>query len=272
MTPSYNQGQFLEETIRSVLLQGYPNLEYIVMDGGSTDATMDLLERYDPWIDHWVSEPDDGQSDAINKGFDRATGDIYTWLNSDDYYAPDALGTMARAFSSCEDEVGAIVGKGHKVNEEGEIVYTPPDSELTREAFLNWMNGGNFMQPACFFRPEAWEKAGPLRKDLEYTMDVDLWLKMIRRYQFKRIGDTIAYAYAHQGAKTTEDRERMRIQQIVLVAEHGGTEIAHREAMSLADEFAQTADERDQMRRKIQRVTSHPLYRLVRPFYNWFVR
>ncbi len=175
VTPSYNQGQFIEETIRSVLLQGYPNLEYIVVDGGSDDETVEILERYDPWIDKWVSEPDEGQSDAINKGFNRATGEIFAWLNSDDYYASGAFTTMARAFSSYGDEVGALVGTGHKVNETGEVVYTPEGSDLTHEAFLNWLSGGSFMQPACFFRQEAWERCGPLRTDLRYSMDVDFF-------------------------------------------------------------------------------------------------
>jgi glycosyltransferase involved in cell wall biosynthesis len=272
VTPSYNQGQFIEETIRSVLLQGYPNLEYIVMDGGSSDETVEILERYDPWIDHWVSEPDEGQSDAVNKGFGQASGEILAWLNSDDYYAPGVLRIMAEAFASAGGDVGAVVGTGHKVNREGEIVYTPPSSDLTRNDFLNWMNGGNFMQPACFFRRGAWEKAGPLRCDLEYPMDVDLWLKMARACRFKRVDATIAYAYAHPGAKTTGERERVRMETILLIAEHGGDEIARREAMKLADEFAQTADELDQMRKKIHRLTSHPLYRFVRPFYRWFVQ
>ncbi len=266
VTPSYNQGQFIEETIRSVLLQAYPNLEYIVVDGGSTDETIEILERYDSWIDYWVSEPDDGQSDAINKGFDMVTGDLYAWLNSDDYYAPGALATMARAFSSFEREVAAIVGEGHKVNTDGEIVYTPQGSDLTREAFLNWMSGGNFMQPACFFRREAWENAGPLRTDLEYPMDVDLWLKMVQDYRFERIEHTIAYAYTHEGAKTTGERSRMRAETILLLAEHEEYNVAHREIMEMADQMA----ELKQAREKLSRITHHPLYRnVLGPIYHW---
>jgi glycosyltransferase involved in cell wall biosynthesis len=263
VTPSYNQGAFIEETIRSVLLQRYPNLEYIVVDGGSTDETTEILERYDPWIDHWVSEPDEGQSDAVNKGFGQATGEILAWLNSDDYYAPGALRTMAAAFASADGDVGAVVGTGHKVNREGEIVYTPPGSDLTRDDFLNWMNGGNFMQPACFFRRDAWEQAGPLRTDLEYPMDVDLWLKMIRDYQFERVDETIAYAYIHDDAKTTGERERMRVETILLLLEHGADEVAHREAMRMADDLADA-------RKKVLRITQNPLYRAVRPLYKWF--
>src|SRR5688572_24844846 len=97
VTPSYNQGQFLEETIRSVLLQGYPNLEYIIMDGGSTDGSVDIIRKYEPYIAYWVSTTDRGQSHAINKGFSLATGHLMGWLNSDDVYAPNALMSIAQS-------------------------------------------------------------------------------------------------------------------------------------------------------------------------------
>ena len=100
VTPSFNQGRFLEETIRSVLLQGYPSLEYIVMDGGSTDDSVDIIRKYEPWLMFWASGPDQGQSDAINKGFERATGAIWGYINSDDLYEPDALRTAAEIFLS----------------------------------------------------------------------------------------------------------------------------------------------------------------------------
>ena len=97
VTPSYNQGEFIERTIRSVLLQGYPNLEYIIIDGGSTDRSVELIGKYEPFIRYWVSEPDKGQSNAINKGFQHASGGIFAWLNSDDIYLPGALVAVAKA-------------------------------------------------------------------------------------------------------------------------------------------------------------------------------
>ncbi len=98
VTPSYNQGQYIEETIRSVLLQGYPNLEYIVMDGGSSDNSLEIIQRYSPWLTYWTSERDEGQADAINKGFERANGKLIAWLNSDDIYYPGTVASSARAF------------------------------------------------------------------------------------------------------------------------------------------------------------------------------
>jgi glycosyltransferase involved in cell wall biosynthesis len=109
VTPSYNQARFLEQTILSVLNQGYPNLEYIIMDGGSTDSSVEIIKNYEKWLTYWVSEPDRGQSHAINKGFSKASGEIYTWLNSDDYLLKDALRNVAVAYYAAP-KAGAWVG------------------------------------------------------------------------------------------------------------------------------------------------------------------
>lgn len=111
VTPSFNQGKYLEKTILSVLEQDYPNLEYIIIDGGSTDNSVEIIKKYEKHLAYWVSEPDRGQSHAINKGFGHATGEILGWLNSDDYYAPGAPQAIAEAFLANPD-VGAIVGAG----------------------------------------------------------------------------------------------------------------------------------------------------------------
>jgi len=254
VTPSYNQGQFIEETIRSVLLQRYPKLEYIVMDGGSDDETVEIIEKYNPWIDNWVSEPDEGQADAVNKGFNRASGEIYAWLNSDDYYASEALSLMAEKFGEYSNAVGAVVGIGHKVNESGEIVSTPGNSDLTREDFFNWLSGGSFMQPACFFRRTAWEDCGPLRADLRYAMDVDFFLRMSRQYRFEGIEETISYAHKHPDAKTTGERSHWRAEVIFQLYEHGGKEAAIREVQELGERLRET-------RNQIHAMNTHPLFK-----------
>lgn len=254
VTPNYNQGQYLEKTIRSVLLQGYPSLEYIIIDGESTDISTEIIKRYEPWLCYWVSEADRGQSHAINKGFEHASGDIFAWLNSDDIYLPGVLEIVAQQFSSCPEKIGALVGDGVKVNERGEAVYRPKVPELSHAAFLDWMDYGHFMQPSCFFRRIAWEKSGPLRDDLNYPLDVDLWLKMIKYYEFKKIDKLFSQALQHDSAKTTAEKERMRAETILLVMEHGGMNVAKGEILKLADDLAAS-------NKKLKRVRNSILYR-----------
>ena len=268
VTPSYNQGQFIEETIRSVLLQGYPDLEYIVMDGESTDESVEIIEKYEPWIDYWVSEEDEGQSDAINKGLDQATGELYAWLNSDDYYASGALWAVAEGFQNADPDVGALVGTAHKVDPTGKVIYTPDAEHLEFEDLLRWREN-NFMQPGCFFRRSAWEEAGPLREDLYYCLDVDLWLRMAKKKRFKRIEQTLAYAYEHSNAKTAAHIPRMRAETALIVSEHGGYEVARQDLFEMANQL-------HFYNRLAQRITQNPLYRFLGPIYRqirqWLLR
>jgi len=217
-----NQGEFLEETIRSVLLQGYPNLEYSIFDGGSTDGSLAIIRRYEPWLTSWVSRPDAGQSDAINQGLAAATGEILGWLNSDDYLAQDALRVVATALGDCGPEVGAVVGAGHKIDARGRVFYSPLPPAVTRDSLLRWCEGMNFMQPACLFTRAAWEGAGPLRLDLEYCMDLALWLRLAERFCFVVLPDTLAFVHAHDAAKTSRARHRMFAEIALLLATDGG--------------------------------------------------
>jgi len=220
VTPSYNQGDFIEETIKSVLSQNYPKLEYIIIDGGSTDNTVEVLKRYDKQINFWISEPDNGQSDAINKGFSRATGDIFYWVNSDDYLLPNALQTIGSI--NWGDNLGAVVGTGHKVNLFNKIVYTPIYYEpITTEKILNWTNNKNFMQPSCFFSKTAWEECGPLNTELHFCMDVDFWIKISKKFKFERIKQSLSHAYIHELAKTTAEVEKMKIETYLMISTHG---------------------------------------------------
>jgi glycosyltransferase involved in cell wall biosynthesis len=172
VTPSYDQGAFLEATIRSVLLQGYPNLEYIVIDGGSTDESVEILRRYEPWLAGWVSEPDRGQSDAINKGFARSTGAILGWLNSDDLYEPNALAHVARHFVD-EPSCALLYGGGWEVDEGGRrIAHCDWIRPFDRRLFLT----SNFiLQPAAFWRRSLWERVGELSVSHQWAMDWE-WL------------------------------------------------------------------------------------------------
>jgi glycosyltransferase involved in cell wall biosynthesis len=179
VTPSYNQGQFIEETIRSVLLQGYPNLEYIVIDGGSTDETVEILEKYDPWIDYWVSETDEGQSDAINKGFDVANGEFGNWQNSDDLYCRDALPSAAKRirFRGNVFYIGICITidrNGNRTGEQYGRVYSLSDLLDVPNV---WRSGGAIPQSAVLFPLNAYHNVGGLDTDNRFTMDFHLWGK-----------------------------------------------------------------------------------------------
>ena len=257
VTPSYNQGAFIEQTIRSVLDQEYPDLEYIVIDGGSNDNSVDIIRKYSDALTSWVSEPDRGQSHAINKGFAQASGDIFGWLNSDDRLEPGCLEVVADAFMR-NPETGVFVGHGRKVDTAGETVYYKKPDELTFERLCGWMNGGNFMQPSCFFRRSAWESAGPLDEDIHIAMDVDLWLRMIKKVEFRPIDRLLSSAVAHEAAKTTADINRMVVDCSLVVARAGGDRFVRERLESLADQLTRCED-------RYQKLVQHPLVRFMKP-------
>ena len=229
------QKAFLEKTIRSVLMQNYPNLELIVIDGDSTDRSVEIIRKYADHLDFWVSEKDRGQADAINKGLSRASGDILYWINSDDYLLPQALYHIG-AFD-WQPDTGAVVGIGHKVDLHDRIQYTPEVPELNYHTFLNWVGYGNFMQPACFFSARAWQECGPLNENLHYCLDVDLWLKISQKYTFAKLEQALAHAYIHPDAKTTAEFDKMKIETALLVSQYGGFDIARKNMYQLWDEY-----------------------------------
>lgn len=236
VTPSYNQGQFIEETIRSVLLQGYPDLEYIIMDGGSTDGAVDIIRKYEHWLTYWVSEKDQGQSDAINKGVALTSGSIINWINSDDFLAVNALRRIAEAFCEASEDVGAIVGVGHKINANNTPCYSTIRGTINKQTMLESAYGCDFLQPSCFFCRSMWEQCGPIRTDLNYCMDLALWLTAADHYKFSVISTDIAFAHVHPAAKTTAQRKRMFAEAAVLLASTpGGFSWGKRVAMDLVD-------------------------------------
>lgn len=175
VTPSYNQGRFIEGTIRSVLLQGYPNLEYIIIDGGSTDGSLEVIRKYGKWLAYWASEPDKGQAHAINKGFQRATGQILAWLNSDDEYCMRTLHFVARHF---QEQPGRelLYGDCEVIDVEGYII----DCKKELQGDLSHLLMGNFIpQPSTFFHRRAWESVGGLDVKLHFALDYDLWIRMM---------------------------------------------------------------------------------------------
>ena len=189
VTPSYNQGRFVEETIRSVLLQGYPNLEYIVVDGGSTDGSVDIVQDYEDHLTYWVSEPDSGQSDAINKGWARATGDILAWLNSDDVYARGAL-SRAATFLSGHPDVGAVYGDSQYIDEVGNPLYMHPARPFD---YLAMLGKGFIPQPSSFVRRSVIDHTGALDVGLQYSLDFDLWMRVGLVTQVAYVRETLSW-------------------------------------------------------------------------------
>ena len=184
VTPSYNQGQFLEATIRSVLLQGYPNLEYVVMDGGSTDESVDIIQKYDKWIDFWRSEADRGQSHAINNGFSHCSGDFGNWQNSDDLFCRNAFQNVITSVHSLQPD-RFYVGNCIVIDKEGNRKHRGRgDVHSLRELMQIrdlWRNGKSIPQSAVLFPLDAYDAAGGLDEDNVYTMDYDLWGRFFLR-------------------------------------------------------------------------------------------
>lgn len=206
ITPSYNQGCFIEQTICSVIDQGYPNLEYIIIDGGSTDNSVDIIKKYEKHISYWVSEKDKGQSDAINKGYLKATGEVINWLNSDDYYETGSLNKVGEAFKdplvNVYCGISRIFGDGNEYYSHGTDIY-PGNLEKT----IGW---ARIDQPETFMRKRIWDTLGAVDDQFHYTMDKELWIRYLLTYGLNGIIKTkelLAHFRLHSGSKTTSQKE-----------------------------------------------------------------
>ena len=197
ITPSYNQDAYLEQTMNSVLDQDYPNNEYLVVDGASTDGSVDIIRRYANKLAWWISESDSGQAAAINKGFSQAKGDIIAWLNSDDYYLPDAISAAVDAFSANPD-VSLVYGNVLSVDSDGSPINLQKFSPFTLE---NLMAFQIISQPAVFMRRSVLEQAGYLDLDYHFLLDHHLWLRIARLAPIVYIPKTLAVARYHPDAK-----------------------------------------------------------------------
>lgn len=223
VTPSFNQGEYLEETIRSVLTQNYPNLQYVIMDGGSTDQSVSIIERYADRLDAWVSEPDQGQADAINKGFARCDGEIMGWLNSDDLLLPNALHHIGRHFAE-NPQTNIVCGFrrfaiGHQ-RTRGRWVHLEPDRfSLQRHCYI--------AQETTYWRRSVWEAVGELDPTFQFTLDYDLWQRMlVAGYAFELIPYYLGLFRLHEASKTVSQNcirivEHRRIYQRYLQSAKG---------------------------------------------------
>ena len=197
ITPSYNQAQYLEQTLRSVLEQDYPRIEYIVIDGASTDGSVDIIEKYGDRLAFWVSEKDTGQAEAINKGLARAAGEIVAWLNSDDFYFPGAVAAAVKAFES-HPEAGLVYGDTVAVDEKGDAIHYPKYAQWNLEDLLTFNIIG---QPAVFMRRDVLLKAGYLDPSFHFLLDHQLWIRMAALAPMVYVPERWAAGRFHESAK-----------------------------------------------------------------------
>jgi len=237
ITPSYNQGPFLEETIRSVLEQDYPDIEYLVIDGGSTDGTLDILRRHEQHLT-WVCERDAGQSDALNKGFRRARGEVIAWLNSDDVYLPGAV-RRAVEFLEQHPSVAMVYGDADYIDQSGKLLgpYFSQHLDLAELALSCFV-----CQPTVFLRRQAVADVGWLDPTLHYTMDYDLWIRLAQRYPVAYLPEKLACYRAHPGAKTFAHRDQSYEEAIRIVKKRFGY-VAYPWLLGLADYRVNRADQ-----------------------------
>jgi glycosyltransferase involved in cell wall biosynthesis len=199
ITPSFNQARYIEATIQSVLMQDYPRIEYIIVDGGSTDETVAILKKYESRLAGWVSEKDGGQTDAINKGFARASGDILAWINSDDTYEPGAVSAAVKYLQE-HPNVGMVYGDCNFINENGNVIgkfnAAQTSHRLIRQGYVH------IPQQTMFFRAGLWEQVGPLDPSFYFAMDYDLWTRISARTAIKYVPQTWANFRLHTTGKT----------------------------------------------------------------------
>jgi glycosyltransferase involved in cell wall biosynthesis len=218
-TPNYNYGHYLEETIRSVLLQGYPNLEYIIIDGGSTDNSVEVIKKYEPWLSYWTSEADRGQTHAINKGLAKTTGEIFNWINSDDILMPGALFAIAEGIKDYDAFAGVVTNFDELGNQERVIA-----KNITATGLLTKFNTTNrpgehatvYHQPGFWFRTELLKSIGNLNEDLRIQFDFDRVVRYVHRYPNVNYSDRSLVSFrCHQEQKTAPDKIEQEGQTIV---------------------------------------------------------
>lgn len=220
ITPSFNQARYIEATIQSVLSQDYPHIEYMIVDGGSSDGTLDIIKNHEAKLAWWVSEKDKGQTDAINKGFARAKGKILAWLNSDDTYEPGAVSAVVQYLQE-HSEVGMVYGDANFINESGRVIgkfgSAQTSYRLLRQGYAH------IPQQTMFFRADLWREVGPLDPSFYFAMDYDLWTRIAARTEIRYVPQTWANFRLHTSGKTILSDDRCWPEMIRVHYRDGGS-------------------------------------------------
>lgn len=212
VTPSYNQGQYIEQTIDSVLSQNYSQLEYIIIDGGSKDNTIEIIKKYEKYLTYWVSESDKGQSDAINKGLRLCTGDVFNWLNSDDYYERDTLNIVGEAFKDTNCNV--LCGKSRIFKGDKTMFYST-GTDIYSNNLAKTIGWARIDQPETFIRRSIFDKIGLVNQEMHYIMDKELWIRILFAFGLdgiRKCDNILANFRLHEGSKTVSFAEKFALE------------------------------------------------------------
>lgn len=218
VTPSYNHGRFIRDTIESVLTQDYPSVEYLIVDGGSTDETVSILREYSGRL-WWTSERDSGQASAVNKGWRRGRGEILGWLNSDDVYLPGAVG-VAVDFLTRHPEIDAVYGEGYHTDEAGRVLEPYPTEPF---ALSRLKTRCIICQPTVFLRRRVVEQVGYLNESLQLSLDYDLWIRIGMSARFGYVPHTLAATRLHPATKTLARRREVYAEILETIRRHFGS-------------------------------------------------
>lgn len=223
ITPSFNQAEFIEETIGSVLSQGYPHLDYWVIDGGSTDGTLNILKKYKGRL-NYISERDAGQTHAINKGLERSKGDVLAYLNSDDLYAPGTLGKVGKIFTN--KKIHWLTGDYQMIDESGNKIRTfiPTYKSWLLSRFTPGLlrsTNSIIPQPSTFWSREAYERVGKFNHSLHYAMDYDYWLRLSQQYQLTYLPEVLSYFRSHDQSKSNTGYRAQFKEEHQVLLDHG---------------------------------------------------
>ncbi len=235
VTPSFNQAKYLEATLRSVLEQDYPHVEHLVIDGGSTDGSVDILRKHSSRLAYWCSEADRGQADAIAKGFQRATGEILCWLNSDDVFLPGALRAVAQFFHR-HPEAEAVCGGAYIINSQGQPVRRFGHCTLGVKATFNrfrFYGQDGVYQQATFWRRGAYEAVGGVNRELQFIMDRDLFTRLACRQPFRQLPALLACFRIHEECKTRRIQEVQRRESNAFFAQYGCARLGRLQQLGL---------------------------------------